>query len=60
MSKRVQTLIDLGQARIASDGWWVIGIASDGCEVTLGDLYDEAGRAALDSYLTANPTPDTW
>lgn len=56
--KQLQALIDAGHARI--DGTQVIGKASDGTEVVLGDTARMRDNVALAVYLKSHPTPDTW
>lgn len=55
---QLQSLIDAGHARI--EGTQVVGKASDGTEVILGDLARLRDRVALAAYLESRPTPDTW
>lgn len=52
---RLQALLDGGQ--ITVEGREYIGLAADGVRVNIGNVGDEA---AVERYLTANPTPDTW
>ena len=54
----VDALVAKGQARI--DCVHVLGLASDGTWVSLGDVYDTRGWLALADYLSSHPTPDTW
>jgi len=54
----LDALMSTGQAR--RDATQVLGRASDGTWVALGDTYDTRGWLALASYLESHPTPDTW
>lgn len=38
----------------------VVGVASDGSEVTLGSLSSDRDRQELQYYLSNYPTPDKW
>lgn len=55
---QLKALIDAGHARI--EGTQVIGKASDGTEVLLGDTARLRDNVALAAYLKSHPTPDTW
>ncbi len=55
---QLQSLIDAGHVRV--DGTQVLGKASDGTEVILGDLACLRDQVSLGSYLKSHPTPDTW
>ena len=56
--EQLQSLIDTGHVRI--DGTQVVGRASDGTEVILGDLARLRDQVSLAAYLESHPTPDTW
>lgn len=61
----LNTLIADGHV-VIMDGGEVIGSATDGALVTLGEVPSyppaakEFGRQALYRYLLTNPTPDRW
>ena len=39
------------------DGTEIVGIASDGTEVSIGDTREQDAACI---YLASHPTPDTW
>lgn len=47
-----------GDIRI--EGKEIIGTASDGAEVNIGDTYDRESIKRAERYLTERPTPDKW
>lgn len=56
--EHLQSLIDAGHVRI--EGTQVVGNASDGTEVVLGDLARLRDQVSLAAYLKSHPTPYTW